>query len=83
MIVLRYLRSLWQRAMAQRLCPICGEPWPNREDWLLHVGLEHPVEAEYMLGRLHPDAWARYLDNKATIERREWLRRVVPGRPRR
>jgi hypothetical protein len=59
-----YLRRLWQRAMQPRRCPLCGQPWRRRDDWLLHVGLDHPVEAEYALGRLAPAAWARYLENK-------------------
>jgi hypothetical protein len=45
----KYLRSLWRRVNAAPLCAYCGEPWPDRYGWMLHLGYSHPTVAEPLL----------------------------------
>ena len=85
---LAYLRGLYLRATRGPICPGCGEPAPTREDWLLHLGLEHPVWAEAYRGTLNPitlwrwvetdaDGPSRSLGDATREERRAWLHKVA------
>lgn len=78
-----YLRSLAARAAAGPRCPICGEEQPTKDDWLLHLGLEHPIWAEAYRGALHPDVLYRWIETNGdkagnrTPERVAWLHHVA------